>query len=163
MQVGAIPPAVEKTNSTKLAPSTSRTLCSSWRLLLRSCFECWLASDVVIAEGALGWKTRTSNRDLEERSTQKPRSLMSRRLLWCLDVFFGDICIAWELFTVQWLKGWRKCDIVAHFLHFTLAMKFRSSLWRNTKYPPVAQDVAGSIENACPQAQWERRWSGCQL
>ena len=79
VQAGPIPPAVEKTNGTKLAPSTSRTLCSYWRLLLRSCLECWLASDVLIAEGAFGWKTRTSNRDLEKWSPQKPRALISRR------------------------------------------------------------------------------------
>ena len=63
VQAGPIPPAVEKTNGTKLAPSTSRTLCSYWRLLLRSCLECWLASDVEIAltckHCAWGWEVDT--------------------------------------------------------------------------------------------------------
>ena len=146
VQAGPIPPAVEKTNGTKLAPSTSRTLCSYWRLLLRSCLECWLASDVVIADGAFGWKTRTSNRDLEKRSPQKPRALISRRA---------------SLVTFAWLgssspsSGWRGGSSATswHTSCITLAVKFRNSLWRNTEYPPVAQDKAWSIENACPQAQ----------
>ena len=101
-----IPPPVEKTYGTKLAPSTSRALCSYLRLLLHSCVECWLASDVVIAEGAFGWKTRTSNRDLEKRSPQKLRALISRR------ASLVTFCIAWEQFTIQWLEGWLKCNIV---------------------------------------------------
>ena len=51
---GPMQPAVEKTKGTKLAPSTSRTPCSYWRLLERSCLEYWLVRDAVRAEGTLG-------------------------------------------------------------------------------------------------------------
>ena len=51
---GPMPPAVEKTKGTKLAPSTLRSLCSYWRLFERSCLEYRLVRDAVRADGALG-------------------------------------------------------------------------------------------------------------
>ena len=122
VQVGPIPPVVEKTNGTKLAPSTSWNLCSYRRLLLCSCFEFWLTSNVVIAEGAFGWTTRTSNRDLDKRSPQKTRARMSRRASSVRFALPGSCSPS---------SGWRGGSSVTswHTSCITLAVKFRRSLY----------------------------------
>ena len=142
VHAGPIPPAVEKTNCTTLAPSTSRTLCSYWRLLMRSCLECWLTSDVVIAEGAFGWKTRTSNRDLEKRSPQKPRALISRCASLVTFALLGSSSPS---------SGWRGGSSATswHTSCITLAVKFRNSLCRNTYRVPSSGTRQGMVDRKC--------------
>ena len=48
------------------------------QLLLRSCFAHWPTRGACMADGALRWKTLTSESDRLKRSSQNPLALMSR-------------------------------------------------------------------------------------